>query len=125
MVLTRKNITLQRLRFNPAPRLDLSVILLNVLVEVPGKVQVKVELSESDICIWVDISRRLPGPALVRQSVPTITEGYNSGNTARKSLLNLETNQRFNSAKYFYYEQQANKVCRAGREIHKGVALKC
>ena len=123
MVLTRKNITLQRLRFNPAPRLDLSVILLNVLVEVPGKVQVKVELSESDICIWVDISRRVWSDNQSQQLQKVTTVG--TGNTARKSLLNLETNQRFNSAKYFYYEQQANKVCRAGREIHKGVALKC
>ena len=100
MVLTRKNITLQRLRFNPAPRLDLSVILLNVLVEVPGKVQVKVELSESDICIWVDISRRVWSDNQSQQLQKVTTVG--TGNTARKSLLNLETNQRFNSAKYFY-----------------------
>ena len=56
IVLTRKNITLQRLRFNPAPRLDLSVILLNVLVEVPGKVQVKVELEVRVIFVFGLIS---------------------------------------------------------------------
>ena len=56
MVLTRKNITLQRLRFNPAPRLDLSVTLLNVLVEVPGKVQVKVELEVRVIFVFGLIS---------------------------------------------------------------------
>ena len=51
----KENITLQRLRFNPAPRLDLSVILLNVLV-VSDKVQVKVVLEVRVILVFGLIS---------------------------------------------------------------------